>query len=125
MEYENEAAGVNVYDYLHGYCEVFAAHLHDKYGYDVESVLDADGQLVHCYGVKEKGGTTVFADVRGETDDYKELIEEFADDLYGVYSNKREKQKIRVGVPSMDAYKKDPSLFDGAREITRRYRFWR
>lgn len=70
----------NAYDFLHGFCDVFAITLSNIFSYDMECIMNENG-LVHAYCKKEIDGRTFFIDVRGITDDYKEFIEEFGDFL--------------------------------------------
>ena len=42
---------LNLYSFLHGYCDVFALYLHQRYEYPIEAVFSDDGELVHCYCV--------------------------------------------------------------------------
>ncbi len=71
----------NAYQFLHGYCYVFAEALHDIYGYQVENAYGENGFLVHSYCITYDEDSPLFIDVRGITDDYQEFIEEFGDFL--------------------------------------------
>lgn len=70
----------NLYDFLHGCCDQFAAALSDFFGYPIEYVLGNDGVLIHAYCVKELAdGETAYVDVRGITTDAVEFFDEFRD----------------------------------------------
>ncbi len=76
-----------LYDFLHGWCDEFAAALSDFYGYAVESVVDNTYTLIHVYCVSEINGVKAFIDARGITTDAVEFYEEFAD--FCTYRNGR------------------------------------
>lgn len=83
---DDEYKNIDMYKYLHGYCDVFAYRLREKYGYDIN--LDCEDEcceyLIHAYCSTEINGKTYWIDCRGITDNYKEFIEEFASwDCYG------------------------------------------
>lgn len=80
---------LDMYKYLHGYCDDFACALNRKYGYDIESIWSESGKLIHAFCVKpalHEGEKNYYIDARGITDNWKEFIEEFrdeySDDLY-------------------------------------------
>lgn len=72
-------------DFLHGYCDIFACMLHDKYGYPIEKIIDEDGLLIHAYCVCKQYNRTLYMDIRGATDNWEEFLEEF-DDFMPEYS---------------------------------------
>lgn len=79
---ENVSVGdaYNLYDFLHGCCDQFAAALSDFFGYEIEYVLGNDGNLIHAYCVRElANGDTAYIDARGITTDAKLFFDEFAD----------------------------------------------
>lgn len=78
---ENVAVGdsYNLYDFLHGHCDQFAAALSDYYGYSVEYVLDSHDMLIHVYCVTDFGGCKAYIDARGVTTDADLFFDEFAD----------------------------------------------
>lgn len=80
LENEEIKNHFNAYDFLHGFCDVFAIVLNNLFSYDMECIMNEDG-LVHAYCKKEINGRTFFIDVRGVTDNYGEFIEEFGDFL--------------------------------------------
>ena len=70
----------NLYNFLHGWCDHFAAALSDFFGYEIEYVIDNDGGLVHAYCVQEMtNGETAYIDARGITTDDELFFDEFAD----------------------------------------------
>lgn len=70
----------NLYDFLHGWCDHFAAALSDFLGYEIEYVIDNNGGLVHAYCVRElASGETAYVDARGITTDAELFFDEFAD----------------------------------------------
>lgn len=125
LENEPQINGFHIYDFLHGYCEIFAQHLHDKYGYVTEKVLDANGELVHCYGTRTEKGKTIFADLRGETDNYQEFIREFEEELYGVYSERYPNEHNSKSEINLNQYENKEQMLKISEEITRKYNFWR
>lgn len=78
----------SAYDFLHGFCNVFAEVLSEEFGYKVECLYNEDGSLIHAYCINESPlNGIVFIDVRGTTSSYEELIEEFEDEctFEGIY----------------------------------------
>ena len=69
--------GFTPYDFLHGYCDMFAAYLSGRYGYATESLVGRNGELIHAYCTADAGGGTLYIDIRGCTDDYVEFTREF------------------------------------------------
>ncbi len=69
----------NLYDFLHGHCDEFAASLSDYYGYLIEYVLDNNENLIHAYCVTEINGEKAYIDARGITTDAELFFDEFAD----------------------------------------------
>ena len=70
----------NLYDFLHGCCDQFAAALSDFYGYEIEYVVGNDGNLIHAYCVKEMAnGEVAYVDARGITADPVAFFDEFRD----------------------------------------------
>lgn len=66
------------FDFLHGCCDVFAKYLHERYGYHIEAIYGQYGeQLIHAYCVDVSGDTPIFLDIRGQTDNYEEFLDEF------------------------------------------------
>lgn len=99
---ENEVLGKDIkydgrtfsaFNFLHGFCNVFAQILNEKYGYSVECIYNEAGRLVHCFCIDDSNGKLVFIDVRGKTDDYFEFVSEFEDEVtcygYPVENTKR------------------------------------
>ena len=80
---ENEIqcdGGLTPYDFLHGYCNVFAQMLNEKYGYRIEAAYEEPSQLVHCWCVSEApDGRKAYIDVRGVTTSFDDLMKDFED----------------------------------------------
>lgn len=78
---ENVTVGewFNLYDFLHGHCDEFAAALSDFYGYSIEYVLNNANVLVHAYCVSVVNGQKTYIDARGITTDAELFFAEFAD----------------------------------------------
>lgn len=71
---------LSAYDYLHGLCATFAACLNIQYHYPMKAIYDENGELVHVWcETTSKKGNNVFVDVRGYTEDFKEMMQEFKD----------------------------------------------
>lgn len=70
---------ITAYDYLHGYCDLFAYALHERYGLPLYEIRDDKNDLVHCFAIAETSSGKMFVDVRGATTDYFEFIEDFED----------------------------------------------
>ena len=89
----------NLYDFLHGHCDQFAAALSDYYGYEIEYVLDNSDNLVHAYCVAVVGPYVAYIDARGITTNAELFFEEFADwctyDKGGLYDLNGECRVIR------------------------------
>lgn len=87
----------NAYDFLHGYCDIFAEYLSSTCGYETESVYsDEEGKvLVHSYCViKREGESDLYVDVRGVCDSRRVLLEEFED-----FIEDPENPVIKPGLP--------------------------
>lgn len=70
----------NLYDFLHGNCDDFAAALSDCFGYQIEYVLGSGGMLIHAYCVQELAdGELAYIDARGMTTDEELFFDEFRD----------------------------------------------
>lgn len=78
---ENISVGdsFNLYDFLHGHCDEFAAGLSDFYGYSIEYVLSSDNILIHAYCVTEINGEKAYVDARGTTTNPERFFAEFDD----------------------------------------------
>lgn len=78
---ENVAVGdsYNLYDFLHGHCDQFAAALSDYYGYEIEYVVSNVDVLIHAYCVDNIEGVKAYIDARGITTNAEMFFDEFAD----------------------------------------------
>ncbi len=63
---------LTAYDFLHGYCNVFAWILSQKTGLAPIGMYEY-GRLIHAFVETDNG----YIDIRGFTDDYDEFIQEF------------------------------------------------
>ena len=77
-------SGYSLMDFLHGDCNIFAQHLHERYKYEMEAVYLDDGyggkQLVHMYCIGQDGkGRNIYIDCRGKCGDFLTLMQEFED----------------------------------------------
>lgn len=66
--------------FLHGLCGIFALALHEKFGYELEYIVDKNeppslAYLIHVYCHEEDQ----FIDIRGQTDDKDTFMAEFED----------------------------------------------
>ena len=71
----------NAFDFLHGYCLDFALLLSDELGYQLETVRDPAGALIHAYCISEVDGEKLYIDVRGITNDADLFFKEFEDEV--------------------------------------------
>ena len=76
----------NAYNYLHGFCDIFAQCLHERYGYSMEYIFQRTGDneddpvvLIHAYCKTVVKGKDVYIDVRGIQGDYDVFVDEFRD----------------------------------------------
>lgn len=85
----------NLYDFLHGYCDIFATALHDKFGYKIEYLYGPDGSLAHAYAIAtdKNDKKTYYIDVRGLCDEWDTFVEEFED---FIETNDRRELDIRL-----------------------------
>lgn len=77
---------IDMYVFLHGFCDVFAYRLREKYDYDICFNYEDEEctQLIHAYCVCTINDKLYYIDIRGITDDYDEFFKEFEDwDWYG------------------------------------------
>lgn len=81
LENISHSSKMNAYNYLHGYCDDFAMALSEAFGYEIETVHNGDGKLIHAYCVDNTCGKTVYIDIRGITSDLKLFYEEFENEL--------------------------------------------
>ena len=79
LEVVDSYRGISLFDFLHGYCDVFAYWLNKRYGYQVVTAY-CGYQLIHAYCVDYIGSTPVYIDIRGRHTDWDEFWEEFYDE---------------------------------------------
>ena len=139
--FETENGTFKVGDFLHGWCEIFAYMLHRRFGWPIEVIRDEDGFLIHAYcvrKVKDRFGKEIpaFVDVRGETTDYREFINEFWDYLdYDFpiedvcYSYDEDCRLSDADLKKEIAYGYELDVFEGsldaAEKIFETYGFWK
>lgn len=79
----------HAFNFLHGYCDEFAAMLNEVYGYPIECVRrmrdvsdeTCGAKLVHAYCVANLNGKKAYIDVRGVTTDPVLFYEEFENEV--------------------------------------------
>ena len=67
----------SAYNFLHGYCLVFAYVLHLRFGYDVLLISNNSGTEVHCCCYNKYMNYDVYIDVRGGVINLKKLLQPF------------------------------------------------
>ncbi len=72
----------SAYAFLHGVCDEFAVMLSDIYGYEIETVRNGVGRLIHAYCISQIGDEKAYIDVRGITTDAELFFNEFKNELY-------------------------------------------
>ena len=100
------AGGIN-FDaavFLHGVCGIFALALHDRFGYKLDWVLDDEyeggnpwAHLVHVFcSITDSEDILATVDVRGISDDFELLFDEFADfvDYPGVWVSPPSREEL-------------------------------
>ena len=72
------------YDYLNGFCDAFAQALNERFGYDLEYIIErqylaqnAPTRLIHAYCIKDVGDQVVYVDVRGQQTDFDQFLVPF------------------------------------------------
>lgn len=121
----------NLYDFLHGYCDIFAICLHQRYNYPIEAVFTDDGKLVHCYCLKSTtnvDGTKQrnFLDIRGKTSSHEEFLSEF-EDWVDIDSFPFQNSKHNLSEEDLRKYHSPDVLeeiLSFSKEIVEKYNFW-
>ncbi len=127
---ENELktkTGETPYHFLHGSCNIFAQHLNETYGYRVEMLYEEPGQLIHAYCTyKSSSGKTYYIDVRGITDSFEELVQEFID--CGIWCGDMDYSWILKGKDTPEELQAQGWIgkrtLEAAKEIDEEYRFY-
>ena len=70
---------INPYDFLHGYCHIFALALHKKFDYPIYIIKDENNETIHYYCKNIIKNEPVYIDVRGITNDLDAFASEFED----------------------------------------------
>lgn len=83
------------YNYLNGLCDAFAQALNERFGYDLEYIIereylaeDAPTRLIHAYCIRDLGDQVVYVDIRGQQSDFDQFLVPFGlveSDLDGRY----------------------------------------
>ena len=106
---------VTMYDYLHGFCDIFALRLHNEYGYDVVSVSNENGEMIHSYCADDRRGE--YVDIRGRTSDPREFFAEFKD---WIDANDLRSCKFKQVVPVLGSHERN-RLYAYTQFIVRKY----
>lgn len=106
----------NAFQYLHGFCDEFAAALSDVYGYEIVTVRhceedDVERKLIHAYCIAEIDGETALIDIRGATTDPELFFEEFENEV--TYDPRDEALWDLDGPVVVETWKDKAALFDG------------
>lgn len=72
----NSENKLSLYDFLHGFCNIFALRLHKQFGYKIVNVYSYEKSLIHSFCIDEEDN---FIDIRGKTKDYNAFWGEFED----------------------------------------------
>lgn len=67
---------LSLYDFLHGFCNIFALRLHKQFGYKIVNVYSYEKSLIHSFCIDEEDN---LIDIRGKTKDYNAFWGEFED----------------------------------------------
>lgn len=104
----DEEYNMNAFDFLHGFCNVFAYALNQMFGFDIKVMNNKDG-LVHAFCTATVNGETAYIDVRGITTDFKEFAEPFDDytsiesaDIADVYDSETEHMELQYAKSLID-----------------------
>lgn len=130
LENKCNNGSISAYSFLHGLCWVFALVLNEIYGYRIVAFHDPnDGSLIHAYCETKIDRRTLYVDVRGCTDNYKEFMEDFDDWIdYDMEGNPV--GKIKTFATVKKALKKSPGYMQkidkkhikAAKNIIKKYR---
>ena len=77
---EFEDSPESAYSFLHGYCSFFALALAKKFKYEIHVLWvkeELTSYFCHAYCSFVYHGDTFFVDIRGITNDFNEMLEEF------------------------------------------------
>ena len=72
----NSEYKLSLYDFLHGFCNIFALRLHKQFGYKIVNVYSYEKSLIHSFCIDEEDN---LIDIRGKTKDYNAFWGEFED----------------------------------------------
>lgn len=91
VKVDKKSHKVSVSSFLCGYCGQFALTLKEKYGYDIEILVDSDeydDYLIHVFNTYCYNGVKYYIDSRGITNDKKLFLD--------IYSNWENFDKISI-----------------------------
>ncbi len=115
-DYKEYVNYLSPFDFLHGFCNVFAQYLNEKYGYEIEYIKEF-GSLVHAYCIY-KG---CFIDVRGIHTDYDEFMKEFT--LNGLWDNDDDTYTYQCK-KMPDSFRNDEDAYKIAKKIDTYYGYY-
>lgn len=72
----NSENKLSLYNFLHGFCNIFALRLHKQFGYKIVNVYSYEKSLIHSFCIDEEDN---LIDIRGKTKDYNAFWGEFED----------------------------------------------
>ena len=75
----NPPENITPYDFLHGYCLIFALALHKKFQYSIYVIKNENNAIVHYYCKPTYKDKPLYIDVRGITNDFDAFADEFED----------------------------------------------
>ncbi|MBO5474921.1 MAG: hypothetical protein J5982_00270 [Bacilli bacterium] len=105
----------SAYNFLSGYCLVFAYVLHLRFGYDVVIISNDSGTEVHCCCYYKYMNYDLYIDVRGGTANLDKLLQPFPN----IDSNYPKIDKITDFEKYIDEW--DPELMSFANDIIEQY----
>ena len=119
---------IKAIDFLHGLCTVFAYALHREFGYDIYSIYDEDGIIVHAYCAVLNGEETVYVDVRGCTTDFVLFMDEFnesddtTENYYKSLTIRKDTLVAEKAMENTNIKEEDRPILSAAKEIIRKYK---
>lgn len=111
----------DAHQFLHGFCDDFAAALSEVFGYEIESVRHWEvpgltGSLIHVYCIAELHGEIAYIDIRGITTDAELFFEEFENEV--TYDPRNDELFDLEGPAVVEFWDCKDALFEG------RYQGW-
>lgn len=102
---------VNVFQFLHGNCHTFAIVLAEMLNCSIGLWTEYDEDmccevLIHAFAVESKGGVINYVDIRGKTDDFKDITDEFDymyEPVFNTFSREEAESKLKsMGIVMSD-----------------------